>query len=67
MAWRQLTDAQWDQIRLHLPPAKCRPRLAGRSPTPDGASKASSGSSGQERHGASCPGGMPARPPVGDA
>jgi len=26
MAWRHLTDAQWDQIRPHLPAAPRRPR-----------------------------------------
>lgn len=31
MAWRQLTDAQWEQVRVHLPPPKRRPR-GGRPP-----------------------------------
>jgi len=31
MAWRQLTDAQWEQIRVHLPAPKRRP-LGGRPP-----------------------------------
>lgn len=31
MAWRHLTDAQWDQIRPHLPPATRRPK-GGRPP-----------------------------------
>src|SRR5574337_147485 len=26
MAWRHVTDAQWDQIRLQLPPVKPKPR-----------------------------------------
>lgn len=31
MAWRHLTDAQWEQIRPHLPAAKPRPK-GGRPP-----------------------------------
>lgn len=26
MAWRQLTEAQWDQIRLHLPATTRSPK-----------------------------------------
>ena len=33
MAWRHLTDAQWDQIRPHLPAAPRRP--TGGRPTAD--------------------------------
>ena len=31
MAWRALTDAQWERIRPHLAREKRRPRVAGRA------------------------------------
>ena len=34
MAWRSLTEAQWDKVRVHLPPPKRRPK-GGRPPVDD--------------------------------
>ena len=34
MAWRSLTEAQWNKVRVHLPPPKRRPK-GGRPPVDD--------------------------------
>ena len=34
MAWRHFSEAQWDKIRVHLPPRKPRPK-GGRPPVDD--------------------------------
>ena len=46
MAWRQLSDVQWDQIRRHLPGPSRLQRVDDGSPMPATVSKAYSGFSG---------------------
>ena len=67
MAWRAVTDTQWERIRPISLVRDATPGEGVRAPTPADASRASCGSSGPAHLGASYRGGTAAPPPAGAA